>query len=293
MKMREASVELWTPKTDLGREVFEGKIVSIDEIFETGRKIKEPQIVDKLLPNLKSDVIFIGGSPGKGGGIKRTPTKRTARMHRSGRRYNVVAVVVIGNSEGYFGVGKGEASEHREAISKATENAKLNIIPIKRGCGSWECGCNENHSIPFKIEGKEGSVKVVLKPAPKGIGLCINDEAKKAMRLAGISDIWCKSFGNTGTRSNYIIAIFNAFKEMNKMKIADKAMPEKEEKKPKKKKAKKEEAEIIEEETPKEKKKKTKKKNAKKIPEEGQPEDEEDLVEEIAEENIEDSENGE
>ncbi len=294
--MYEERTTLWIPKTDLGREVFEGKILSLDEIFETGRKIKEPQIVDKLLPNLKSDVIFIGGSPGKGGGIKRTPTKRTARMHRSGRRYNIVALVVIGNGDGYFGVGKGESAEHREAISKATENAKLNIIPIKRGCGSWECACSGKHSLPFRIEGSEGSVKVVLKPAPKGIGLCINDEAKKAMRLAGIADIWCKSFGNTGTRSNYIIAIFNAFKKMNKMKIAEQAVPkeEKEEKKTKKKKAE-TKKEIMPEETkeeaPKENKKKTKKKKAKKqVPEE---EAKEITEEEIAEETIENSEAGE
>ncbi|MCX6818999.1 MAG: 30S ribosomal protein S5 [Candidatus Aenigmarchaeota archaeon] len=291
--MYEERTTVWIPKTDLGREVFEGKILSLDEIFETGRKIKEPQIVDKLLPNLKSDVIFIGGSPGKGGGIKRTPTKRTARMHRSGRRYNIVALVVIGNGDGYFGVGKGESAEHREAISKATENAKLNIIPIKRGCGSWECACSGKHSLPFRIEGSEGSVKVVLKPAPKGIGLCINDEAKKAMRLAGIADIWCKSFGNTGTRSNYIIAIFNAFKKMNKMKIAGETLPE-EEKEEKKTKKKAEEAKAAKskekkEEAPKENKKKLKKKNAKKQV----PEEEAIAPEEIAEENIENSEAGE
>jgi len=207
----------WVPKTELGKQVMNGKIKSIDEIFKQGIKIKEPEIVDKLLPNLETEIILIGGSPGKGGGIKRTPTKKTARMHKSGRRFNVSAVVVVGNKDGYVGIGKGEAAEHRRAIEKATLKAKLNIIPVKRGCGSWECNCGENHSIPFRVEGRQGSVRAVLIPAPKGIGLCIPDEAKKILRLAGICDIWSKSFGNTHARINFSFAIFNALKNLNKI----------------------------------------------------------------------------
>ena len=207
----------WVPKTELGKQVMNGKIKSIDEIFKQGIKIKEPEIVDKLLPNLETEIILIGGSPGKGGGIKRTPTKKTARMHKSGRRFNVSAVVVVGNKDGYVGIGKGEAAEHRRAIEKATLKAKLNIIPVKRGCGSWECNCGENHSIPFRVEGRQGSVRAVLRPAPKGIGLCIPDEEKKILRLAGIRDIWSKSFGNTHARINFSFAIFNALKNLNKI----------------------------------------------------------------------------
>ncbi len=212
----------WKPRTQLGKDVFEGRIASIDEIFLTGKKIKEPEIVDKLFPGLQSDIIFIGGSPGKGGGVKKTPTKRTARMHRSGRRYKISAFVVLGTS-GYLGVGKSTAIEHRVAIKKATETAKLNIIPIKLGCGSWECACGGLHSIPFEISGKAGSVKIVLKPAPKGLGLCISNEAKKALSIAGIKDIWSKDYGQSRTRMNYIMAIYNAFKKMNRMKLAERA----------------------------------------------------------------------
>jgi len=217
----EKDVEIWNPKTELGKEVLKGTITSIDEIFEQGRKIKESKIVDKLLPNLESEIILIGGSPGKGGGIRRTPTARTARMHRSGRRYKASAVVVVGNKDGYLGIGKGVSVDNKVAIDKATEAAKLNIIPIKRGCGSWECGCGQKHSIPYKVEGKCGSVRVVLIPAPKGIGLCVSDEVKKIMRLAGIQDIWSKTFGNTGTRKNLSFAVFNAFKNLNKMKVPE------------------------------------------------------------------------
>lgn len=208
----------WIPRTELGKKVAEG-LITLDDIFKNGIKIKESQIVDKLIPNLQSDIIFIGGSPGKGGGIKRTPTRRTARMHRSGRRYKVSAMVVIGNGDGYFGVGIAQSLEPRDAIEKAAEDAKLNIIPIKRGCGSWECSCGEQHTVPVQIEGRAGSLRVMLIPAPKGIGLCINDEAKKIMRLAGIKDIWSRCYGETRTRVNSAYAIFDAFKKMNTMKL--------------------------------------------------------------------------
>ncbi|MBI2971953.1 MAG: 30S ribosomal protein S5 [Candidatus Aenigmarchaeota archaeon] len=216
-----ASLANWVPKTELGKEVMEGKVTSLDEVFAAGRKIKEPEIIDKLLPNLKTEIIFVGGSSGKGGGKRRTPTKRTTRMHRSGRRYTISAVAIIGNGNGYFGIGKSESKEHRAAIEKATQNAKLAIMPVRRSCGSWECACNEKHSIPVEVSGKSGSVSVLLKPAPKGIGLCISDESKKIMHIAGIRDIWSKSHGNTGSRVNAAFALYNAFKAINRMKLAE------------------------------------------------------------------------
>ena len=208
----------WIPRTELGKQVAEGKI-TLDEIFALGKKIKEPQIIDRLMPSLQSEIIFIGGSPGKGGGIKRTPTRRTTRMHRSGRRYRISAMVVIGNGNGYFGIGKAVASENRVAIEKATINAKLNVMPVKRGCGSWECACGTEHSIPVQIEGKSGSVRVQLIPAPKGVGLCVNKESKKIMRLAGLHDVWSQCFGESKTRNNYALAVVDAFRRMNRMRL--------------------------------------------------------------------------
>jgi small subunit ribosomal protein S5 len=209
-----SALEKWKPKTSLGKEVFEGKITDIEEIFKSGRKITEPEIVDKLLPNLKNELILIGGRTGKGGGIQRIPVKITATMHKSGRRFTATAFVVVGNEDGIVGVGKGSAPETRDAITKAIQKAKLNLIKVKRGCGSFECSCGEPHSIPFKVEGKSGSVRAVLMPAPKGVGLVASDEAKKILRLAGIKDVWVKTFGNTSTRMNLIKAIFNALKNL-------------------------------------------------------------------------------
>lgn len=213
----------WVPKTALGKKVVEGKITSIDEIFEKGLKIGESQIVDILLPNLQNEIILVGGTTGKGGGIKRTATRRTTRMHKSGRRFTASALVVVGNGNGYVGAGMaaGPAGKQREAINKALNQAKLNLIPVRRGCGSWECNCSAHHSIPVKTIGRCGSVHIELIPAPKGIGLCVNDESKKIMKLAGIKDIWCKSRGQTATRYNTIKAIIDAFTKLNRFRIRE------------------------------------------------------------------------
>jgi len=125
------------------------------------------------------------------------------------------AFVIVGNEDGIVGVSKATSPEARNAINKAIKKAKLNLTIINRGCGSWECGCNTNHSIPYKIKGKCGSVRVELLPAPKGVGLVCSDEIKKIFRLSGIKDIWIKSYGTTRTRINFISAIFNAFKNLN------------------------------------------------------------------------------
>jgi len=204
----------WVPKTQLGRDVLSGKIKSIDEILESGKKIYEPEIVDILLPNLKEELILIGKRTGKGGGAQRIPIRVTARMKKSGRRFRMSAFVVVGNEDGYVGIGKGVSVDARRAIEKARKRAKLNIIKIKRGCGSWECGCNEAHSIPYEVEGKSGSVRVILYPAPKGVGLVADDESKKILRLAGIKDVWVKTFGNTSMHINLITAIYNALKNL-------------------------------------------------------------------------------
>jgi small subunit ribosomal protein S5 len=209
-----AVIEKWKPKTSLGKAVIEGKITNMDEILESGKKIREPEIVDRLLPNLKSELILIGGRGGKGGGAQRTPIRITAKMHSSGRRFRISSFVVVGNEDGLVGIGKGSSAETRVAMEKALKKAKLNLIKIKRGCGSWECGCGAEHSIPYKIKGKSGSVRVELLPAPKGVGLVANNESKKIFKLAGIKDIWMQSLGNTSNLINLMYAIFDAFKKL-------------------------------------------------------------------------------
>lgn len=210
----EIALGKWVPKTQLGRDVFEGKIKDIREIFKSGKRIIEPEIVDRLVPELKNELLLIGGRAGKGGGAQRIPVRITAAMHKSVRRFSYSAFAVVGDENGLVGIGKGGAPEGRDAIAKAIQKAKLNLISIKRGCGSWECGCGTEHSVPYKVTSKSGSVRVELLPAPKGVGLVADDESKKLLKIAGIRDVWIKTFGNTGMRINLITAVFKALKKL-------------------------------------------------------------------------------
>ena len=196
------------------KPTYEGEIKSIDEILEKGERILEPEIVDMLLPDLKSELVLVGGRIGKGGGQQRIPVRITAKVTKSGKRFHYSAMAIVGNEDGYVGIGKGRSNEPRLAVEKAIRRAKLNIIKVLRGCGSWECRCGGNHSIPCKTVGKSGSVRVILMPAPKGVGLVASDEMKKILRLAGIKDVWSKTFGNTQMYINLITATFNALKNL-------------------------------------------------------------------------------
>ena len=89
----------------------------------------------------------------------------------------------------------------------------LNIVKIKRGCSSFDCVCSELHTVPFKVTGKEGSSRVVLIPAPQGTGLVAGGELKKILKLAGIKDIYTKTFGKRRTTFNFIKACFDALKK--------------------------------------------------------------------------------
>ncbi|MEM1675020.1 MAG: 30S ribosomal protein S5, partial [Desulfurococcaceae archaeon] len=130
----------------------------------------------------------------------------------AGRRTRFRVVVVVGNEDGFVGVGSGKAPQYLDAVNKAVRNAKLNITPVRRGCGSWECRCGEPHSLPFIVKGKSGSVVVVLKPAPKGTGLVAGDIAKAVLRMAGLKDVWTETFGETRTNINFAKAVVNALR---------------------------------------------------------------------------------
>jgi small subunit ribosomal protein S5 len=207
------ALEEWKPKTVLGRKVNEGKIKDIDEII--GQKILESFIVDKLI-NLSSDLLSIGQSKGKFGGGKRRAWKQTQRKTGEGNVPSFATMAVVGDKNGHVGIGFGKAKETLPAREKALRKAKLDIIKVTRGCGSFDCFCHEGHSIPFKVEGKCGSSKIVLYPAPEGTGLVIGNECKKILSLAGIEDVYSKTFGQTKTTLNLARACIDALKKTNK-----------------------------------------------------------------------------
>jgi small subunit ribosomal protein S5 len=194
----------WIPKTRLGKIIRSGKITNMKEALETGLPLREPEIVDILLQDIEDEVIDVN---------------MVQRMTDSGRRVRFVITVAVGNNDGYVGLGQAKGKEVGTSIRKAIENAKLNIIEIRRGCGSWECGCGKPHTVPFSIKGKSGSVEIMFKPAPQGIGLATGDVAKKILKLAGIKDCWAFTNGKTKTTVNYAKAVFNALQKNTQMRV--------------------------------------------------------------------------
>ena len=211
---KKAELASWVPKTNLGREVKSKKIKNIDEILDSGRKILEEQIADSLL-NLKSDLISIGQSKGKFGGGKRRAWKQTQRKTKEGNIPTFSTLAVVGDENGHVGIGTGRAKETLPARDKAIRKAKLGVMKIKRSCSSFDCACDEPHSIPFKVEGKSGSVRIVLIPAPQGTGLVVASELKKVLKLAGIKDVYSKTFGSVRTTNNLVRACIDALKKTN------------------------------------------------------------------------------
>jgi len=212
-KERTEKLAKWQPRTIIGREVKEGKIKNIDELLATKRKLMEEEAIDWLV-KLESDMIAIGQAKGKFGGGKRRIWKQTQKKTAEGNVPTFACMAVVGDRAGHVGLGYGKAKETLPAREKAIRDAKLSIATIKRGCGSFKCACGEPHSIPYKVEGKVGSCKIILLPAPRGSGLVIDDECKKILRLAGISDVYSKTFGQTRTKINLAKACFEALKKL-------------------------------------------------------------------------------
>lgn len=207
-------IESWEPKTKLGRKVKDKKIKNIDEILDKGEKILEPEIVDSLL-NLKTDLILIGQSKGKFGGGKRRAWKQTQRKTEEGNVLKFSAMSVVGDENGHVGIGKGNSVETLPARDKSKIYAKLNIFKITRKCSAFDCECSEPHTIPFKVIGKSGSVKLKLIPAPRGTGLVVTNELKKVLKLSGIEDIYSITTGQTRTTENLVKACVDALKKTN------------------------------------------------------------------------------
>ena len=212
----------WKPRTELGKKVKNKDIVDINEVLDNKYSVLESEIIDVLVPNLEKDLLMIGQSKGKFGGGQRRVFRQTQKKTREGNKPKFATLAVVGNKNGIVGIGYGKSKETVPAREKAFRNAKLNLIKIRKGCGSWECSCGTPHSIPFKVEGKCGSSKMILMPAPKGTGLCIEKECGKILALAGINDVWSRTFGQTRTKMNLINACFGALKKLTEIKVQEK-----------------------------------------------------------------------
>lgn len=212
-------MEEWIPKTALGKKVLAKQIVDVNVLLDNGLRILEPQITDTLIPDLESDLLLIGQSKGKFGGGRRRVFRQTQKKTREGNKPRFAAYSVVGNKDGIIGLGYGKARETVPARDKANRQAKLNIFKIARGSGSWESQVDEPHTVPFRVEGRCGSVRVILMPAPKGKGLIAEKEIQKILALAGIQDVWSRTFGQTKNKINLIKATEAALKQLVTTKL--------------------------------------------------------------------------
>ena len=185
----------WEPRTRLGRKVQDGDITSMEQALESGLPLKEAEIVDQLLPGLEDEVLDIN---------------MVQRMTDSGRRVKFRCVVAVGNRDGYLGYAQARDDQVGGAIQKAIDVAKLNIISVDRGSGSWEDQPGGTNSLTRTANGKAGSVTVEIKPAPQGLGLAAAETVRNILELAGVEDAWTSSDGNTRTTVNLAKATFNA-----------------------------------------------------------------------------------
>ena len=132
---------------------------------------------------------------------------RVAKVVKGGRTFRFSALVVVGDGAGHIGVGNGKAAEVPDAIKKAIEDAKKNIVEVPI----------VNDTIPHEMIGNFGSGKVLLKPAGEGTGLIAGGAARSVLELAGYKNIRTKNLGSNNPRN----AVFATIKALQDMKTVE------------------------------------------------------------------------
>jgi len=128
---------------------------------------------------------------------------RVAKVVKGGRTFRFSAVVVVGDENGHIGVGNGKAAEVPDAIKKAIQDAKKNLVTVPI----------VNTTVPHEYVGKFGSANVMLKPAEKGTGVIAGGSVRPVLELAGYKDIRTKVIGTNNPR-NVVYATINALTSM-------------------------------------------------------------------------------
>jgi len=142
---------------------------------------------------------------------KMVTLNRVAKVTKGGRTFSFAAIVVVGDGKGTVGHGLGKARDVSEAIAKAVDDAKKNLIkfPIHKG------------TIPHEQKGKYGAGKVLMKPASEGTGVIAGGAMRAVLEIAGVNDVLAKSQGSSNPH-NVIKATFDALSKLRSPQLVAK-----------------------------------------------------------------------